>query len=145
MARERNALFLKEPNKGQFSLIKRAYLCYNNKNNYTRMEDRAKKEEELKKALAHCVLLSSEDKRFWEENASNLPDQVLLNVINAVKKKNEMVDQYLEAALEKDSEHMYLKNLKAMIQKIQEEAFQMEEAGEKETLEETLKKQLEDL
>ena len=109
------------------------------------MEDRAKKEEELKKALAHCVLLTSEDKQFWEENASKLPDQVLINVINAVKKKNAMVDQYLEAALEKDDEHMYLKNLKAMIQKIQNDAFQMEEEGEKETLEETLKKQLEDL
>ena len=109
------------------------------------MSERKKHEQKLREEMESCMLLSEEDKKFWLDHAPVLPDVVLDNVIKIVKEKNNKVDEYVDAALEEDKDHLYLAELKAKIKKIKSETFELEEKGAKGALEEKLKKQLEEL
>lgn len=95
--------------------------------------------------MSRCILLPEEDKKFWIDHAAALPSVLLDKVITVVESRNEQVDKYLEAALEDDSDHKYLSELKEKIKRMKEKAFSMEEGEEKEGAEDTLKKQLENL
>lgn len=109
------------------------------------MKDRSQKENELKDELNRCLLLKSEDKKFWLDHITLLPDKSLENVLKAIKKKNSIVDEYIDAAFADDPEHNYLAELKSKIKKIKEKAFEMDESKEKESAEEILRKKLENL
>lgn len=95
--------------------------------------------------MSRCILIAEEDKKFWIDHAASLPNALLDTVIGIVKQRNKQIDEYLEAALADDPDHKYLSELKEKIKQIKEKAFAMEEGGEKESAEEILKKQLEDL
>ena len=109
------------------------------------MTEREQKEQHLRDEMSRCILLSEEDKKFWIDHAAALPSALLDKVITVVESKNKQVDTYLEATLEDDPDHKYLSELKADIKRIKEKAFSMEEGEEKESAEDTLKKQLENL
>jgi len=109
------------------------------------MSEREEKEQQLRDAIKNCIILSDEDREFWLGHISMLPDVVLENVTKIIVGKNNIIDSYIAQALTNDPDHKYLSQLKAEIKKFKEQAFSLDEAGEKESAEEILKKQLEGL
>jgi hypothetical protein len=109
------------------------------------MANREQKEQKLREAVKRSILLSPEDKKFWIDHAAMLPNPVLDDVYKLIQSKNEVVDNYLMAALEKDKEHKYLLELKQKIQNIKQKAFEMEEEATHENAEDILKKELDNL
>lgn len=108
-------------------------------------QDRQLQEQQLHDELFRCILLTEEDKTFWSENASSLPQVVLDNVLRIVQEKNKTVDEYVAAALAEDKDHRYLAELKAKIQQIKKKVFELEEGEKKEDLEKMLEEQLKDV
>lgn len=109
------------------------------------MTDRKSLEEKLKKNIKRCLLLSKEDKSFWLDHLSILPETVLENVNKLIEEKNKIMDKYLDAAFKNDPNHKYLNELKSKIKKIKEKAFAIEEGTSKEKAEMEMQKQMENL
>lgn len=109
------------------------------------MKNRKQKEQQLRDELSRSMLISDEDRMFWNDQLSTLPDALLEIVLREISESNGQVDAYVEAALEEDKDHKYLSELKEKIKQMKEKAFAMEEGVEKESAEETLEQQLEDL
>ncbi|MBD3270045.1 hypothetical protein GF376_00800 [Candidatus Peregrinibacteria bacterium] len=109
------------------------------------MENRKKIEQDLKLELMHCMLISSEDKKFWLNQINTLPDNLLKILLETVRRKNQMVDKYIDVALRNDQDHIALSQLKDYIKKAKARAYKIEDETEASGVEAELEKKLKDL
>lgn len=107
--------------------------------------NRKQKEKLLISEVKRSLLLTKEEKKFWTEQASSLPDQVLENTILAITTKNRVVDKYTKAALAKDKDHILLTELNAKVQMIKRKAFSFDEESQKTDVEKQLSEELQDI
>jgi hypothetical protein len=91
---------------------------------------------ELRTELEKCVILPREEKEYWLSMLEKLPLQSIRNVLKIVKEKNEIVEKGLQAAA--DTEQKSLAELKSMIKKVKEGAFELEHKAEGKSAEEEL-------
>jgi hypothetical protein len=108
----------------------------------SKMSDRELLEQNLKKGIGRCLLLSDEDKVYWLENIPTFTDAFVEEAIRVVSAKNVIMDKYISDALADDSDHKYLSELKSRILKAKEKAFAIDEGTEEGKAEETLERQL---
>lgn len=130
---------IKKPQKNKKFIVMAGETAQNQKS------ERVQKENRLKQAIAECLILDPEDRNFWLNHISVVPEMVLENVTKILESKKKSIDVYINAALEKDPDKKYLSNLKQTILKIKEEAFNIDESSTKKTAEENLKDQLKKL
>jgi len=98
--------------------------------------------EELKKELEKCLLIEKTERDFWLKNLPTLPFNTALNVLKSLEAKNNQFEEYVMTVLANDPDQKYLKQLKADIKKIKQNAFKLEEGEEAKVAESKL---LEDL
>jgi|WetSurMetagenome_2_1015567.scaffolds.fasta_scaffold351064_2 hypothetical protein len=111
----------------------------------TKTSERAHKEQALIAALEAAWFFPAEEKRYWIENVSILPDHTLDNVLDQVRHTSEIIGNCINAALEKNPDNPYLKEIKLKVQKGKKNAFEIEEAPNKNKAEEELTKNLKEI
>ncbi len=83
--------------------------------------------EKLKVQIQKCLLLAEEDKVYWLSKSPELPAVMLESLLKVFTEKNNLTDTYLQLALAKDPEHLFLNQLKDKIQKLRSSSLKMEE------------------
>lgn len=91
------------------------------------------------------ILLKDEEKEFWLSKINSLPTAVLKGVYEAVKGKNELMGEYLNAAFESDPDQNYVKQLKQKIKKIKNDTLKIEEDKQSQDAEQLLTAELDKL
>lgn len=103
---------------------------------------------ELKAELESSLLLDETDREFWLANLADLPITTVQKLLAALQPKNRLVNSYIEAALEKDTNGNHLRDLQNQIKKIKRDAFKIEEKSDTSTeqkMEEVLLSKLDDV
>lgn len=75
------------------------------------------------------LLLSDDDKIYWQKNARHLPLAFLKNMYAMLKSKNELVSIYLDKALEKNPDIVV--KLKNKVKTMKKEILNLKEKSEK--------------
>ena len=108
-------------------------------------DDRKKKEKLLKEAINRSILVDDEEKVFWLENVSTLPDPILDNVLKAFSSNNEITDEYINTAIKDNPDKDYFAEIKNKVMQIKKAAIEMDEEESKAKLDEDLEKQIKNL
>ena len=106
------------------------------------MNNRKNKEKQLLKELKKCWYLPKEDKSFWIENMSDLPNHTLLNVLKSIQHSNKLMSKFLQTAIDENPGNNYVKEIKAKINQIKLKAFEIEEEESKSKLDDELERQI---
>jgi undecaprenyl pyrophosphate synthase len=91
------------------------------------------------------LLLDDGVKKYWIQNADQLPEPLLQNLYQVVKAKNDKVDEYIRAALADDPDHKILQELKTTVSKIKKETRELEEKSQAVNPEELLEEQIKNI
>ena len=86
--------------------------------------------QKLQQELERSLLLEEEDRAYWLENLAALPIQVVENLLKTLTPKNQLVNTYINAALAQDKDQEHLKELKAKVKRIIQQAYQVEETAD---------------
>lgn len=96
--------------------------------------------EKFKREIRLSLALTSDQKKFWEQNAATTPKEILKQVYGIVKPHNDEMQKYIEIAVQKDPS--LLANLKDKIKKIKKETLKLAEGEQTPDAEQTLEEQL---
>ena len=96
----------------------------------------------FKKEIERCFLLEDTDKLFWLEKAETLPANLLESMFAFFKEKNNVVDSYLNKAIEADPQ--VVNEMKNKVQTMKKHIFRFKEEkiNKEEKPEENLEKAL---
>lgn len=101
--------------------------------------------QQLQDELQKTLLLEDEDRAYWLENLTSLPQPIIENLLTSLLPKNQLVDSYIQIALSQDKNQEHLKALKSQVRQIKQQAYNIEEKSQTPTQqksEEDLLKQL---
>lgn len=82
---------------------------------------------QLKSELEKSMLIDEPDRDFWLDSLPNLPIVTVQNLLEALRPKNQLVTEYINAALGQDENQEHLTALKNKIKSIKQNAFKVEE------------------
>jgi len=99
------------------------------------MTSRKQKEKLLQQELVHSLLLSQKQKDFWLSKMIGLPEKVLDRILDFLKIKNNIINNYIDTVLQNDQAHLYLSELATILKLAKNEAFMIDESKEKEAAE----------
>ena len=106
---------------------------------------RKAREKYLLKEISLCLLMPADEKKFWADSVTTLPEHVLENVTRLVSEKNRTVEKYTRVALAQDKDHIYLAELKAKVEQIKRKAFAFDEESQKTDVDKLLSEDLKEL
>lgn len=92
--------------------------------------------------LERSLLLEETEKDYWRNRAATMPLQILQNTCTLIKKKNQIVDKYISAALDEDPSGNYQKGLQELINKIKTDTYSIEQKSEQAEAEKFLESNL---
>ena len=82
---------------------------------------------QFRSELQKSLLLEEVDKQYWLENCEKLPVAFLKSVYRLIRGKNKMMEKYIHTALENDTDHVHLADLKAKIKKLKLQSMEIDE------------------
>ncbi len=97
---------------------------------------------QFKSEVQKSLLLEEADKQYWLENAEKLPVSLIKAFFEELKKKNNVMNSYIQAAV--DADPSLISELKNQLRSIQSHILKLKEKSESsgEKIEETLESQL---
>ncbi len=102
-------------------------------------------EDEFKKTLVHCLVLSPAAKMKWFGMASFIPDQYLKKLVKALQKQNKKTDRYIAAALTSDAGRKQMQKMKDLFHTISGKLVKLRSEEESRAAEQIFEKQIENL
>ncbi len=85
--------------------------------------------QKLKKELLRCLLLNDDDKNYWLENADTLPQMVIEGVYKTLKEKNDLMETYMNVALQNDPDHKHVLELEEKIKNMRRNVLKKDESA----------------
>ena len=96
----------------------------------------------FKKEIKRCFLLPKSEREYWLNEADNLPQIVIDDLLKKVRNTNKQTDKYIEVALQADKKKQFGAELKQVYEKTKRNMVADNESVESETAEESLQNQL---
>lgn len=79
------------------------------------------------KALQESILLEEEEKQYWIAHLSELSPLFLESICEVVESKNQLIKDYVRAALADDTDQQYLQQLKTKIKNLRSSTLALAE------------------
>lgn len=99
----------------------------------------------LKAEIRRSIIISEEDKNYWYAEILKLPRGVLQSLYDLISAKNELMESYIKAALNQDTDKKYLHELKSKITEIKNNLTLFAGRKEVKSAEEDLENKLKNL